>query len=90
MLKLEIAETESFQKKLKEEPFRSLSSKIRQYVYPQLSQNPFFGNNIKKLKGEFKNLYRWRIGNFRLFYLIDEKKIIMVMIDVIHRKDSYR
>ena len=67
-----IAETESFQKLIQKPHFRPLYSKIVDYIYPQLRQNPFFGLNIKKLKGDLNNFYRYRIGNHRLFYSIDK------------------
>lgn len=60
------------------------------YVYPQLRNNPYFGPNIKKLKGEFENVYRYRIGDIRLFYVIDQQKVIVIMTDIENRKDSYK
>ncbi len=46
-----------------------------------------FSLDVKKLKGKYKNIYRFRIGKIRfLFYLID-KKIIIYACD--HRKNIY-
>lgn len=84
-----IAETESFQKIIQKPHFRSLYSKIKDYIYPQLRQNPFFGSNIKKLKGELARFYRYRIGNYRLFYTVDTDKCMVFIITIIDRKDSY-
>ncbi|MCA9920632.1 MAG: type II toxin-antitoxin system mRNA interferase toxin, RelE/StbE family, partial [Anaerolineales bacterium] len=64
--------------------------KITDVVYPQLRSNPYFGANIKKLKGEFEGCYRYRIGNYRLFYLIDDKKVFVFVIDLKPRKDAYK
>lgn len=86
----EIAETEDLSSKLKTRNFESLINKIENFVYPQLRLNPFYGPNIKKLKGQFKDLYRYRIGNFRLFYAIDSEKIIVIVVDIEKRKDSYK
>ena len=36
------------------------------------------GTNKKKLKGDFKGYYRYRIGNYRLFYLIEKKKKLVI------------
>ena len=85
-----IAETETFQNKIKKNEFKKLESKIKNYVYPILKMNPYYGNNIKKLKGEFEGIYRYRIGDVRLFYKIDENKIIIFLIDIERRKDSYK
>ncbi|MBW9233505.1 type II toxin-antitoxin system RelE family toxin [Leptospira santarosai] len=85
-----IAETELFQSKLKDRQFSQLQKKLTDYIYPILKKNPFFGPNIKKLKGEFDGLYRYRIGKYRLFYLIKDKKLLVVLIDIDQRKDSYK
>ena len=84
-----IAETESFRKLIQKPHFRPLYSKIADYIYPQLRQNPFFGINIKKLKGDLGNFYRYRIGNHRLFYTIDKNKSMVFIITLKDRKDSY-
>ncbi|MBN1617271.1 MAG: type II toxin-antitoxin system RelE/ParE family toxin [Spirochaetales bacterium] len=52
------------------------------YVYPILRTNPYFGPNIKKLKGEYKELYRFRIGDYRLFYKISEETVIVFILDI--------
>jgi len=66
-----------------------LNKKIEQYAYPQLTQEPHFGQNIKKLRDYKPETWRYRIGNFRLFYIIDEKEKIVAMISIDHRKNAY-
>ncbi|TGK08991.1 type II toxin-antitoxin system RelE/ParE family toxin [Leptospira fletcheri] len=85
-----IAETEQFQNKLKDRQFSHLQKKLTDYVYPILKKNPFFGPNIKKLKGEFDGLYRYRIGKYRLFYLIKDNELLIIFVDIDQRKDSYK
>ncbi len=87
--RFEIAETETFQRSISKKEFIKTYNKIKTYVYPQLRINPFFGKNIKKLKGEFKDVYRYRIGEYRLFYRIDEKQILIFIMDIAKRKDAY-
>ena len=87
--RFEIAETETFQRSISKKEFVKIYNKTKTYVYPQLRINPFFGNNIKKLKGEFKDVYRYRIGEYRLFYKIDEKQILIFIMDIAKRKDAY-
>jgi len=87
-----IFETDEFIKKLsklnpKDKSF--IQNKLGVYVYPQLKQSPWFGNNIKKLKGYDPETWRYRIGKFRLFYIIDDKKQTIYMLTVDHRKDAY-
>jgi len=85
----QIAETRTFEK-LKNRMDSKLYIKIREIVYPQLRSNPFYGNNIKKLKSEFEGYYRYRIGNYRLFYLIDNEQVLVVIVDLKHRQNAYK
>ncbi len=85
----EIAETTSFQKEIKKVGSLNIYSKIKNVVYPQLKKNPYFGSNIKKLKREFDGVYRFRIGDYRLFYKIDKEKVIIFILSLKPRKDSY-
>ncbi|MCF7954118.1 MAG: type II toxin-antitoxin system mRNA interferase toxin, RelE/StbE family [Spirochaetales bacterium] len=85
-----IAETESFLKIIEKYEHKRLYKKIKEYVYPLLKRNPFYGPNIKKLKGDYSAFYRFRIGDYRLFYTIDNEKIIIFIIDIRHRKDAYK
>jgi mRNA interferase RelE/StbE len=85
-----IAETETFTKKISSVRFKSQYNKIVDYIYPILRENSFFGPNIKKLKGSYKNVFRFRIGNSRLFYTISEETVIVFIIDIEDRKDAYK
>ena len=84
-----IFETEIFISKIKKEPFRSIRKKINEYVYPQLISNPFCGSNIKKLKGKYEGVYRYRIGKFRLFYTIENTLLKVIAFNIEQRKNSY-
>lgn len=84
----DIAETKNFQK-IKTNIDKKVYEKIVKNVYPQLRANPFYGINIKKLKGEFEGYYRYRVGNYRLFYLIENDKILVIVTDFKHRQNSY-
>ena len=87
--KFEIAETDNFISKIDTKKYKKTYQKIKDYVYPQLRLNPFFGNNIKKLKGEFEGLYRYRIGDNRIFYKIEDDRVLIVVFDISDRKDAY-
>ena len=70
-----IFETDEYTKKFSKLPSRnaaSIQKKLHSFVYPQLIENPFYGKNIKKLKDYDPETWRYRIGKYRLFYLIDE------------------
>ena len=84
--------TDEFQKqfdKMELSIKRQLDKKIEEYICPQLKQEPHFGKNIKKLRGYKPEIWRYRIGNFRLFYVIDEEEKTIAMISIDHRKDAY-
>ena len=87
--RFEIAETETFQRSISKKEISKIYNRVKTYVDPQLKINPFFGKNIKKLKGEFKDVYRYRIGEYRLFYQVDEKQIFIFIMDIVKRKDAY-
>lgn len=87
-----IFETDEFQKRMKKLPARSsdfLQRKLREYVYPQLRQNPFLGPNIKKLRGYTPDTWRFRIGNFRVFFAVDQARRIVFLLSVDDRRDAY-
>ena len=90
MTKYRIAETETFEKKIKSTKYKFLYKMIKEYVYPILRKNHYFGSNIKKLKGNYKDLYRFRIGDYRLFYKISEDTVIVFIIDIETRKGAYK
>jgi mRNA interferase RelE/StbE len=85
----QIAETKGFTKR-KESIAPELYEKIRDVVYPQLRKNPYFGPNIKKLKGKLAPYYRFRIGDYRLFYLIEADKVLVAVVDLKHRQSAYK
>ncbi|MGQ9641749.1 MAG: type II toxin-antitoxin system RelE family toxin [Candidatus Bathycorpusculaceae bacterium] len=49
-------------------------------------ENPYAGT---KLRGKLEGLWRWRVGKYRIIYLIDEKKKAVVFLDVGIRKSIY-
>ena len=47
-------------------------------------------NDCKKLQGNKRPpLYRVRSGNYRIIYTIEDKKLIILIVDIGHRKDIY-
>lgn len=67
---------------------QGVKAKINE-VLSVLSRNPYSELlNIKKLKGE-DSLFRVRLGDYRVVYLIENKKLIIVVIKIGHRKDVY-
>ena len=44
----------------------------------------------KALTGNFKGFWRYRIGDYRLLADIQDSELVIVAIDIGHRKDIYR
>ncbi len=88
-----IFETDEFQQQLKTIASRQrdrIARKLIVYVYPQLRSAPYFGPNIKKLHGSTPTVWRYRIGNYRVFYSVDEGERIVNILTIDDRKDAYR
>lgn len=87
-----IVETDGFLKDL-ENDFQGrkqqILQKLNQQVYSQLSRQPFHGKHIKKLKDYSPETWRYRIGDYRFFYEIDQNKRSVVMIAADHRSGVY-
>ncbi|MDD3046019.1 MAG: type II toxin-antitoxin system RelE/ParE family toxin [Candidatus Delongbacteria bacterium] len=66
-----------------------ISKKIREYVYKQIAENPYFGLNIKKLRDFSPETWRYRIGTYRLFFEIDDSEKIIYITALSKRKDAY-
>lgn len=90
MDKYNIAETETFSEKISLGKFSHLYKKILNDVYPILINNPYYGANIKKLKNEYKEIHRFRMRDYRLFYKIDEIESIIFIVNIENRQDAYK
>ncbi|MDE3142746.1 MAG: type II toxin-antitoxin system RelE/ParE family toxin [Bacteroidota bacterium] len=70
---------------------RLSKSVIKKIVFSinELSENPR-PNGVKKLKDSNENLYRIRVGDYRIIYVIDDGIKIVNIRRIGHRKDIYR
>lgn len=70
---------------------KSLSVEVRQDItltIQSLANEPR-PIGVKKLSGE-KDIYRVRIGNYRVLYRIVDKVLVVVVVSVGHRREVYR
>lgn len=89
----DLFETDEFLKcidRLQKRDKALVQSKLREYVYPQIQSEPHFGINIKKLKGYSPSTWRYRIGNYRVFYTIDENDQLILLLVVENRDKAYK
>jgi mRNA interferase RelE/StbE len=46
-------------------------------------------NNIQRLKGDLEDLYRLRVGRYRIVFRKDGKGLVILIVRIGHRKDIY-
>ncbi len=52
-----------------------------------LAEDPFVG---KSLKADLKGLYSYRVGDYRIIYSIVRHVLLIQVLKVMHRRESYR
>jgi mRNA interferase RelE/StbE len=57
--------------------------------FRSLEKNPREGNNIKPLRGKFAGSYRYRVGDLRVVYMINNQAVTVFMITIAKRSDVY-
>ncbi len=73
---------------LKEVKYVPNSIKIRIFnEIEKLSLNPY-PTQSKKLQGT-KNIFRLRVGLYRVIYSVRNKNLIILIVRIAHRKDAY-
>ena len=71
--------------------FKALSAKTQQRLQHKidaLKEQPRPAG-VVKLAGE-ENLYRIRVGNYRIIYNIQDNRLLILVVKVGHRKNVYR
>ncbi len=92
MNRYEIFGTDEFIKNLRKVNPRqrdNIQRKLHDYICLQLREEPYFGHNIKKLVGYKPETWRYRIGKFRIFYLVSEEEKMNYMLTIEQRKQAY-
>lgn len=55
-----------------------------------LRSNPCEHPNIKRLKGPLAGQFRYRIGDWRIIYRVDEQEHRVIVLLIVHRSKAYR
>lgn len=59
-------------------------------AFSVLSDNPYsMLLQVKKLKGA-TDLYRFRLGDYRIVYEVQRDRIVVVIVRIAHRREVYR
>jgi len=54
-----------------------------------LQYHPLTGPQIRRLKGRLREYYRYRVGDYRIVYVVDHQQQVVYVDYVHHRKDIY-
>lgn len=71
--------------------FVKLPSKVQVQIEKKvgdLASNPFASSQVKALKGE-EDTYRLRVGDYRVVYVLLQKRLVIIVVRVAHRKEAY-
>ena len=63
---------------------------IAAWIEKNLVQTEHPREHGKALKGELKNYWRYRVGNYRLLADINDEEIKIIIIHIGHRREIYR
>ena len=55
----------------------------------RLEESPRFHPNVKALKGDYSGYYRYRVGDYRVVYSVDDRARIVNIIVIAHRSRVY-
>jgi mRNA-degrading endonuclease RelE of RelBE toxin-antitoxin system len=55
-----------------------------------IARNPHLDGHIKKLKGDLKHMHRFRMGDLRILYEIDDTQEIVWIKTIEWRRSAYK
>ena len=67
---------------------RPLARKLAR-CFAQLENEPRRHNNIKRLSGELDGLWRYRVGDWRVVYRVDDPSSRVLVLSIAHRREVY-
>ena len=56
----------------------------------RLRRNPYRHPNTKRLRGRQAGFLRYRVGDWRVVYRVEEDKNVVTVITITHRSKAYR
>lgn len=78
--------TSSSRKQLSKLP-KDIQKRIVTYLETKIILNPLLHD--KSLSGNKKGLWRYRVGDYRIICHISNKDLVVLILDVGHRRDVY-
>ena len=84
MFRVEYAKSVTKDLKSLPKPLRARALDVAEDI---LARDPYQG---KPLAGPYKGLYRFRVGEYRIVYSIEKKRLVVLVLPIRLRKDAYR
>lgn len=66
---------------------KNIAQKLINKIY-NLSDSPRFQG--KPLRGDKKGIWRYRVGDYRILCTLQDQKMLILVLEIGHRKDIYR
>ncbi|MCI0333388.1 MAG: type II toxin-antitoxin system RelE/ParE family toxin [Planctomycetes bacterium] len=57
--------------------------------FDRLKVDPRGAGNVKRLAGKLKGHFRYRVGDYRIIYRIDERQPMVFVLKIAHRSKAY-
>jgi mRNA interferase RelE/StbE len=57
--------------------------------FARIESGPRDGNNVKSLKGSLAGYWRYRVGDYRVVYSINDASHIVSVVTIAHRQGVY-
>jgi mRNA interferase RelE/StbE len=67
---------------------RPLARKLAR-CFEQLEREPRHHSNVKPLTGKLAGHYRYRVGDYRVIYRIDDRQLTVFVLKIAHRSEAY-
>ena len=67
---------------------KTIQSKFKKVIAEKLKTNPAL--YLEPLLGDMAGYYKFRIGDYRLICEKEEQKLIIIVIEIGHRKEIYK
>ena len=65
---------------------KSIADTFIRIIETGISENPFSG---ERLKGKLRDIWKYRIGNYRVLYTIHQDELRVLVLRLRHRKNVY-
>ena len=67
-----------------------VTQRIRRFMDERISPSEQPRVFAKKLSGPYEGRFRYRVGDYRVICSIEDRKLIVLVIELAHRREIYR